>query len=197
VELRVDNGRGQNMLALGGMEATNGFVRAWANRLRRVEFNRLVLPVSALLLLSSLAGCTYAYNERAVNSPDWKYGVTCFVRGSYGRSYDANTKKVVVVSINSLAADAKERSEIEQKTVYQHWRSDHLPGQIVLWSDPLLFRSTNRIKGHDVEWSAEWGDQDELTLHFFDSEAGNMLRTMHFRFDAAMGRYAEDLTQPH
>jgi hypothetical protein len=182
------------------MEARSGFACSCLNRLRRVDFNRLVLFASVPILLFPLIGCTYAYNERAVHSLDWKYGVTCFVRGSYGRSYDANTKKLVIVTINTLAPDARERVEKEQKKVYKPgvWYSfpDHLPGQIVLSSDPLLFRSTNRIKGRDVKWSADWGEQDELSLHFYDSEAGNMLRTMHFRFDAALGSCTEDLTTP-
>ncbi len=158
--------------------------------------------------LLTLVGCTYAYNQRTVNSPDWKYGVTCYVRGSYGRSYVADTKKMVVVWVNSLAPDAKERVEKERKQVYQPgvWVSfpDYLPGAIVIRDDPCLFTNTSWIKGSDVEWTAEWGNEDDVVISFYDYGARaavpyalqkqaptRSLRTIHLTFDKISKAYKE------
>src|SRR2546425_11741837 len=106
---------------------------------------RIVAGVKRCVLLATLAavcwllsGCTAANNAGTVHSPDWKYAATCYIRGSYGRSYLADTQKKIVISIFSLSPDAQERSEREKKEASTAgWSGQHNPGAIVTETNTL------------------------------------------------------------
>src|ERR1700722_878637 len=140
------------------------------------RFFRLALRAAAACLFLPLVGCTYGYYEHTQHSPDWKYAATCYLQGAKGRSLGANTKKMLVVSINSLAPDVQERIKREEKWLEAQTNgfnvTDHMPGALVTSNDPLLFRKTYWVKGSDVEWAVEWRKDDEVSLSFYDCGAG-------------------------
>ena len=166
-----------------------------------------VLCTLSLLAISSLlCGCSAAYNIQTVNSPEWNHAVTCYVRGSLGRSYLAETKKKVVVSIVALPSGTKERSEreIKEASAAGGWSSDHNPGAIAVPTDTLLFRKEYRIRGSDIEWTSAWGPAEDITVVFYDYGAGvdvpyearavspkRVLRTIHYEYDSDTGIYRE------
>src|SRR5882762_4185601 len=88
-----------------------------------------LLALTVALSFASV-GCTATYNTRTVESPDWKYAVTCYIRGSFGRSYVAETKKRIVIGIYSLAPNAKllREKEIQEALAARVWRSN--PGAV-------------------------------------------------------------------
>ena len=166
-------------------------------------FGLLPILVAICCLLN---GCSAAYNARTVNSPDWKYGATCYIRGSLGRSYLADTKKKVVVTIFALSPDAKARSENEEKAASAAggWSGDHNPGAIVIPTNALVFRKEYRIKSSDLNWSSTWGESNNLTIVFFDYGPGvevpyaslnvapkRLLRTMNYQVNPGLGIYWE------
>ena len=167
---------------------------------------RCGLFVASVVFCWLISGCTAAYNARTVNSPDWKYGATCHIRGSLGRSYLADTKKKVAVSIFALSPDAKRRSENEKKAASAAggWSGDHNPGAIVIPTNTLLFRKEYRIKSSDLNWSSAWGEHQDLTIVFYDYGPGvevpyasrnvapkRLLRTMNYQFNPDLGIYFE------
>src|SRR5262249_52603204 len=135
-----------------------------------VCLRRCGLLVVAITVSTTLTGCMAAYDRRTVDSPDWKYSATCYVRGAFGRSYIAETKKTIEISIYALAPNTKERVEKEKKEAVAAgvWRSDHNPGASVLPSNKLLFRKTYQMKASDLEWSSVWKDGDALSIVFYD-----------------------------
>jgi hypothetical protein len=168
---------------------------------------RCSLLTAAAVICSSLIGCTAAYNVRTVNSPDWKCAATCYIRGSFGRSYLADTKKKIVISIFAVSPDAKERSEKEAKEASAAGvgRGDHNPGAIITATNTLLFRKEYWVKGSDLNWSSLWGEHNNLAIVFYDYGAGvgipyssendapnRLLRTIHYQFDSGVGIYREE-----
>lgn len=164
----------------------------------------LLAVVSAIAWF--LSGCTAAYNARTVNSPDCKYATTCYIRGSLGRSYLADTKKKIIISIYALSPDAKERAEREKEEALKAgvWSGPGNPGAIVTATNALLYRKEYRVKGSDLNWSSVWGEEDNLTIVFYDYGAGveipyssqniapkRFLRTMNYQFDSGLGIYKE------
>lgn len=155
-------------------------------------------------------GCSAAYNARTVNSSDWKYGATCYIRGAMGRSYLSDTKKKIVVSIFALSPDAKARSEREEKEALAAgvWRGPGNPGATVTATDPVLFRKEYSLRASDLEWSSAWGDQDTLSITFYDYGPGvevpyssrdvapkRVLQTLNYRFDSGLGSYKEQISK--
>src|SRR5690242_11847422 len=90
----------------------------------------------------SLTGCTAAYNSRTANSPDWRNATTVYIRGAMGRSYLADTKKKIVVSIFALSPDAQERikREKQEASAKEVWTGPDNPGAVVTSTNTLLFR---------------------------------------------------------
>lgn len=167
---------------------------------------RCGLPSVFVAVCWFLSGCTAAYNARTVNSPDWKYAARCRIRGSFGRSYLADTRKKIVVSIFELSPNANERSKSEEREASQAgvWRGSHNPGAIVMETNKLLFQKEYWVKGSDLNWNSEWGRQDDLTIVFYDYGANvegpytaenvapkRFLQTIHYEFDPDLGIYKE------
>jgi hypothetical protein len=158
---------------------------------------RGLLAVTVTLLLASI-GCTAAYNVRTVESPDWKYAASCYVRGAFGRSYVAETKKSVVVQIYALEPHAKElvEKELKEARAAAVWRSN--PGAPPI--NRRLFESKYSLKASSLEWNAVWGPHDDLSISFYDYGPGvssenvpkRSLRTISYRFDSGAGTYKEE-----
>ncbi len=165
---------------------------------------------SPLIAVIGLTGCTAAYNTRTVNSPDWKFGATCYVRGAVGRSYLADTKKRIVVSVFALSPDAKDRNEKEKREALTKgvWTGPENPGAIVTATNKLLFRKEYWLRGSDLEWSSSWGPEHDLTITFYDFGAGvevpyssqnpaskRVLRVLTYQSDPGLGTYHEVVQQ--
>jgi hypothetical protein len=153
-----------------------------------------------------LAGCSAAYNARAVNSPDWRFAATCRIHGAAGRSYLAETQKKVEVSVFALSPDAKQRSQQEKKEAEARgvWTGPESPGAIVTATNTLLFKKEYRLRGSDVQWISRWEEHDSLSIAFFDYGAGvevpyssrdtapkRSLCTLHYQLDSSSGVYRE------
>lgn len=171
---------------------------------------KLCLLAAIVTACWSMAGCTAAYNARTVNSPDWRFAATCYVRGAMGRSYLADTKKRIVVSIFALPPGAKERSEREIKEAQARgaWTGPDNPGAVVTATNRLLFRKEYWLRSSDLEWNSSWGAQDDLSITFYDYGAGvegpyslqstapkRVLRTLNYHFDSGLGVYREVIRQ--
>jgi hypothetical protein len=124
-----------------------------------------------------------------------------------GRSYLDETEKRVEVSIFALPPDAKERSQREEREASASgvWTGSHNPGAIVTSTNTLLFRKEYRLKGSDLEWSARWGEQHNLSIIFYDYGSGveiayasrneapkRTIRTVNYQFDSGLGTYREN-----
>ena len=165
------------------------------------------LLIAAAAICWSFIGCTAAYNVGTNHSPDWNCAATCYIRGSFGRSYVADTKKKIVISIFALSPDTKQRIEKERKEALAAgvWRGPHNPGALVTETNVLLFRKEYWIKGSDLHWSSSWGEQNDLTIVFYDYGKGTdipyssedvarkrILRTINYKFDSGLGIYREE-----
>lgn len=180
------------------------FARKW----NAWSASNLVLAGALFFVAITVLGCAAAYNARTGRSPDWKYSATCYVRGTMGHSYIAETKKTIVISIFALPPNAKERSGQYNKEAEAKGQSKgtNNPDALPRISKTLLFRKDYLIKASALEWKAEWKNQHDLSIVFYDfgpniekQYAGNktlserLLCTNNFRFDPRLETYVEAL----
>jgi len=174
---------------------------------RTVCIKRWYLLAVTLTAVIAPLGCMSAYNAHSVDAPDGRHSVYCHIRGAGGRSYLAESYKKIFIEIYAVAPDAKERAErAKQEAVANLWRSDYNPSTNFP-VDTLLFRSVYRIKASALEWTAQWGDHDALSILFYDYGPGvegpvsaktegqfpkRFLRTLVYRFDATSNTYIEE-----
>ena len=134
---------------------------------------RRYFTCSVILTSVFLSGCMAAYNERTVTSPSGKYGTICHIRGALGRSYVAETKKKITVSIFLRGA-----------------------------TPTLLFQKQYQIRGSAIEWESTWDDETHLSLVFSDVGPGadsqtqgarkRILRSIDYSFDSETGKVREE-----
>ena len=152
----------------------NLYQRAVHDRSR--PFRLFTIAITAIL---GFVGCTATYMAGYTDSPDGKYRFYGSVRGSYGRSFDEQTTKVIRIRIVSIGG-----SEID------------------------LFKEKFKVTGSDVCWDAKWDSKDNLVLSIYDFGPGidrydavqkgsptNHIRTVIYHFNSKAGIFSKEASK--